>query len=269
VIAGRTMAPLRAMTARARAASGADLSGRVLVDGPRDEVRELADTFNDMLDRLDRAFRAQRQFSAQVSHELRTPLAIIASEADVLLQGAEPAQRPSLERVQASTQRAERIIGALLDLARSGSGDVRRGAVDLDVLTGDVLGQMVNGADWRRLRVDLDLEAAPAHGDGALLERVVTNLLANAAAHNRPDGVVEVRTAVEGEWAVLAITNSLAEPVAAHAATGRPGGRPRAGVGLTVVDAVLTAHGGALEWALTPERDAVTVRALVPRVTAG
>ena len=257
-IAGRALAPLRLMTARARAASDTDLSGRVAIAGPHDEIRELADTFDDMLDRLDRAFRAQRRFSAQVSHELRTPLAIVASEADLLLRDAGPAQRPSLERMRAATDRAERIIGALLDLARSGSGDVRRAELRLDVLTGDVLGQLVNGADWRRLRVELDLEEAPVVGDGALLERLVANLLANAARHNRPDGRVDVRTRAEGEWSVLEVTNSVA---------GEPAGRPGAGVGLTVVDSVLAAHGGTLAWDDAP--GSVTVTARLPRRRPG
>jgi len=263
VIAARALAPLRLVTTRARAAAGGDLTGRVSIDGDRhDEVGELAATFDDMLDRLDRAFRAQRRFSAQVSHELRTPLAIVASEAELLLGDAAPAQRASLERMRAATDRAERIIGALLDLARSGSGDLRRAEVQLDVLTGDVLGELVNGADWRRLRVELDLDAAPVLGDAALIERLVANVLTNAAVHNRPDGEVHVRTRVEGPWAVLEVTNS-----APPADDDRPpgDGRPRSGVGLTVVESVLTSHGGELAW--SRDGDAVTVAARLPRPT--
>ena len=276
IIASRALAPLRLVTARARAAAGGDLTGRVSIDeGRHDEVGELAGTFDAMLDRLDRAFRAQRRFSAQVSHELRTPLAIVASEAELLLTGADASQRASLERMRAATDRAERIIGALLDLARSGSGDLHQAEVQLDVLTGDVLGDLVNGADWRRLRVELDLEAAPVRGDAALIERLVANLLTNAAVHNRPDGEVRVRTGVEGPWALLEVTNSSPRPPeggderwgdgrGGERGDGRPGGgRPRAGVGLTVVESVLTSHGGTLDW--WHDDDAVTVTARLPR----
>jgi signal transduction histidine kinase len=261
IIAGRAMSPLRTITARARAASGADLSGRVALDGPHDEIRELGDTFDDMLARLERAFVAQRRFSAQVSHEIRTPLAIISSETDLLLRDAGPPERESLGQIRAATDRAERIVGALLVLARSGSGALETTDLRLDHLAGDVLGDVVNGPDWRRVRVDLDLEAAAVRGDRALLERLAGNLLSNAARHNRPDGWVEVRTRVEGDWSVLEIENSVAEPA------GDPDGAPGSGVGLTVVDSVLAAHGGELAWTLDePDRVMVSVR--LPRPPA-
>jgi signal transduction histidine kinase len=260
VIAGRALAPVRLVTARARAASSADLSGRVGVGGPHDEIRELADTFDQMLERLDRAFRAQRAFSAQVSHELRTPLSIVASEAELLRRSAEPRQEPSLARIQAATGRAERMIAALLDLARSGSGDVARAPVDLDTLTGDVLGELVNGEDWRRLRVELDLRPAPVLGDASLLERLVANLLANAAQHNRADGVVEVATGLEGDRATLTVTNSRPQAAAATAPGDADGAG--AGVGLTVVQSVLAAHGGRADWSWGT--GTVTVRISLP-----
>ena len=171
VIAGRAVSPLRMITARARAASGADLSGRVALDGPPDEIRELGDTFDDMLDRLERSFVAQRRFSSQVSHEIRTPLAVISSETDLLLRDAETGspEHNSLAQIQAATDRAERIVGALLVLARSGSGDLQTTHLQLDLLTGDVLGDMVNGPAWRQVRVDLALDSVPVRGDGGLL----------------------------------------------------------------------------------------------------
>jgi signal transduction histidine kinase len=275
VIAGRAVTPLRTITARARAASGADLSGRVALDGPPDEIRELGDTFDEMLDRLERAFVAQRRFSSQVSHEIRTPLAVISSEADLLLRDAEPgsSEHASLIQIRAATDRAERIVGALLVLARSGSGDIETDDLQLDVLAGDVLGDMVNGPDWRQVRVDLTLEAAPVRGDRALLERLVANLLSNAVRHNRPDGWVEVRTRREGSWSTLEVANSVpsadSQPDGPDVADGPdgpdgPGGTPAApanGVGLTVVHSVLAAHGGELAWDLDePGRVTATVR---------
>jgi signal transduction histidine kinase len=246
LVAGRALRPLRAITARARAASATDLSKRVALDGPNDEIHELGDTFDDMLTRLDQAFTTQRRFSAQVSHELRTPLAVIASETEMLLARAPADDRHSLEQIRDATDRAERMITALLVLSRSGSGDLSPADVDLDAVTGDVLGEMVHGPAWRVLRVDLDLERAPVHADPALLERLVANLLTNAARHNRPDGWATVRTRTDGEWSVLEVENS----VATGAPLPGPGGAAddRGGIGLTVVEAVVAAHGGSLEW---------------------
>lgn len=240
MIAGRTLKAIRRITARAREASATRLWSRVALDGPDDEIKELGDTFDDMLDRLERAFAAQRRFSGQVSHEIRTPLAIISSETDLLLQDAEPHQRESLHQVQAATQRADRIISALLALSRSGSGDIDPREVDLDAVAGDVLGELVNDPSWRDVRVDLDLDAAPVLADRALLERAISNLLTNAVRHNRPEGWVSVRTWARGSWSVLEVANSTG-------IADRDGDRG-SGIGLTVVDSVVTAHGGEVVW---------------------
>jgi len=262
MIAGRAMRPLRTMTARARAASGTDLSGRVGLEGPHDEIRELGDTFDAMLDRLERAFLAQRRFSTQVSHEIRTPLSIISSETDLLLRDAPSTQeRDALQQIRVATQRAERIVGALLVLARSGSGDLQSDDLRLDLVAGDVLGDVVNGPEWRVVRVDLHLDAAPVRGDRALLERLVANLLSNAVRHNRGEGGwVEMRTRALGDWSILEIENSVpvGDEDGPEAATS---GVPSNGVGLTVVDSVLAAHGGDLAWDRTvPGVVTVTVR---------
>lgn len=266
-IAGRAMRPLRHMTARARAASSTDLSGRVALEGPRDEIRELGDTFDAMLDRLERAFLAQRRFSSQVSHEIRTPLSIISSETDLLLRDADAGSRDrgALEQIRAATDRAERIVGALLVLARSGSGDLRSADLRLDLVAGDVLGDVVNGAEWRAVRVDVTLDAAPVRGDRELLERLVANLLSNAVRHNRGEGGwVEVRTRSAGDWSVLEIRNSI--PLGTLPDERGPGmGPARHGVGLTVVDSVLAAHGGERTWDVdVPGEVTVTVRLPVP-----
>jgi signal transduction histidine kinase len=266
LIAGRTLRPLRSITARARAASAMDLSSRVALEDPNDEVQELGDTFDEMLDRLECAFVAQRRFSAQVSHEVRTPLAIISSEADILLRDARPSDRHSLEQIRDATNRAERIIAALLVLSRSGSGDIIPEDLDLDRVTGDVLGEVVNGPEWRDVRVELDLEPAPVRADPALLERVVANLLSNSIRHNRPGGWVEVRTWRDGEWSVLEVANSTGatggDPLdAAPTSTSTP----RNGIGLTVVDSVLAAHGGHMTWEReTPGATTIQVRLPVP-----
>src|SRR5690606_26710428 len=128
-----------------------------------------------------------------------------------------------------------------------------------DHLAGDVLGDIVNGPDWRRVRVDADLDPAPVRGDRALLERLLANVLANAARHNRPDGWVTVRTCRDGAWSVLEVENSVPD--------GRPDPAPADGhgVGLTVVDSVVTAHGGDLAWDLDePGQVTLTVRLPAP-----
>jgi signal transduction histidine kinase len=261
VVAGRAIRPLRSITARARAASATDLSSRVALDGPHDEIQELGDTFDGMLARLESAFIAQRRFSTQVSHELRTPLAIISSETELLQRNAPAEEQYSLGQIRDATDRADRMITALLVLSRSGSGDLVPDDLDLDRITGDVLGEVVNESGWRDLRVDLDLEAAPVRADPALLERLIANLLSNAARHNRPGGWIAVRTRRDHESAVLEIENSVPPGTALP---GRPDdGTSRSGIGLTVVDAVVAAHGGNLTWS-APSDDSVRVSVRLP-----
>ncbi len=206
------------------------------------------------VDRLGTLFVAQRRFSAQVSHELRTPLAVIAGEAELLLLDPRPQDVHSLRQIQEATDRAAAIVSALLVLGRSGSGDLALEDLDLDRLTGDVLGDLVNGPRWRELRVDLELDPAPVRVDRVLIERLLANLLSNAADHNRPGGFVDVRTDRDGEWSVLEVTNSVGEGP-------RTGGGQ--GIGLTIVDAVLAAHGGQLT-ADDPEPGVRRMRVRIP-----
>jgi signal transduction histidine kinase len=263
VIAGRVVLPLQAITRRARTASATDLSARVSLRGRHDEIRELADTFDDMLERLERAFVAQRRFAAQVSHEMRTPLAIIGAETDLLQQDATPEQQAALAHITDATTRAERIISAILLLARSESGDVERSDVDLDLVTGDVLGDMVNEPMWRGLEVDLVLEPAPVKGDRVLLERLAANLLSNAARHNRTGGWIRVRTRTETASAVLEIANSVPN----RDASDEPPALSNR-VGLTIVQAVLAAHEGTMQRVDEPGRVTVEVRIPAAVVTA-
>lgn len=257
ILAGRAVIPLRRITARAREASATDLSARVDLGGPHDEVRELGDTFDGMLERLERAFDAQRRFAGQVSHEIRTPLAIISSETELLLRDANPDDQHSLLQIQDATGRVENMIAALLVLSRNESGDIVRQTLDLDRVTGDVLGELVNGAAWHDVRVELALETTPVLADPALLECVVSNLLSNAVRHNRPGGWIVVKTRREGDSSVLEVENSV----------GSAGSTRRNGIGLTVVDSVLATHGGQLTWDDgTPGIVNVQVRFPVPTV---
>jgi signal transduction histidine kinase len=255
LIAGRAVRPVTVITAKARRASELHLTDRVDYEGPADEIGDLADTFDSMLNRLDTAFQAQRNFSGQVAHELRTPLATIASEAEFIRSCDLPDAERALDQIDAATERADKIISALLVLARSGIGDLARTDVALDDLTGDVLGSIVNGQGWRDLRVDLTLDAAPVNGDDALLRQAVQNLLVNACRHNRSSGWVDVRTHVDGDWSVVSVVNSSA----AH----RNGASIEAGIGLTIVKAVAVAHGGELGVQTSP--DEVTTELRLPR----
>jgi signal transduction histidine kinase len=237
LIAGHAVQPVKVITAKARRASEMHLNERVGYDGPADEIGDLADTFDSMLDRVDTAFQAQRSFSGQVAHELRTPLATIASEAEFLRSADGDERERAIGQIEASAQRAERLIAALLVLARSGIGDLAQTDLELDQITGDVLGDVVHGQAWHDLRVDLSLVETPVRGDDALLRQAILNLLTNASRHNHPGGWVRVSTRVDDDWSVAAVVNST-DAGAPH----------EAGIGLTIVEAVSVAHGGRLVW---------------------
>jgi signal transduction histidine kinase len=235
LIAGRAVQPVKVITAKARRASELHLNERVAYEGPADEIGDLADTFDSMLDRVDTAFQAQRSFSGQVAHELRTPLATIASEAEFLRSADEHERARAIDQIDTAAHRAERLIAALLVLARSGIGDLAQTDLELDQITGDVLGGVVNDQEWRDLRVDLTLAETPVRGDDALLRQAILNLLTNASRHNRPGGWVQVSTRLEDGWSVASVVNSTDD----HADS-------VAGIGLTIVEAVSVAHGGKL-----------------------
>ncbi|WP_328493677.1 ATP-binding protein [Streptomyces sp. NBC_00414] len=257
LVAGRVLAPLRDMAVAARRISADDLHRRLAVSGPDDELKGLADTFDDLLARLEGAFEAQRRFVANASHELRTPLTLQQAIVDVVL--ADPhadaaALRAACLRVRAAGQEQERLIEALLMLARGQRGVCERESVDLAVLAGDLLPE---GGP----RVDAELSSAPLLGDPQLVERLVSNLLENAVRHNVPEGEgeggwVTVWTGVVGGRASLRVVNSgavvpvdqvgvLFEPFR-RLGVERVRGRARegAGLGLSIVAAIAAAHGG-------------------------
>ncbi|MFI6943488.1 sensor histidine kinase [Streptomyces sp. NPDC050418] len=261
LVAGRVLSPLRTMTAGARRISADNLHERLAVRGPDDELKALADTFDDLLARLEDSFAAQRQFVANASHELRTPLTLQQAVIDITLAdpGADPpALRDALGRVRAAGQQQERLIDALLTLARSQRGLQREEAVDLACLVRDLLPADSSLPADGSLRVDARLEPAPVLGDAQLLERLVTNLRDNAVRHNSPgpDGSwMTVRTGVRDGRPTLRISNSgpvipadqvagLFQPfrrLGPDRVRGKDGGQ---GLGLSIVAAVAAAHGG-------------------------
>jgi signal transduction histidine kinase len=257
LVAGRVLRPLTAITATARRLEGSTLHERLNLQGPQDELKELADTFDQMLGRLDAAFETQRRFVANASHELRTPLAIARTEVDVALADPDTGReelRAMAARVLEANQRSERLIEGLLTLARSERQLRAREPLDLAAAASDALSVAAPEVARLGLRVSRVLGAAPVAGDRALLERLVANLVENAVRHNRPGGWVEVDTGRSGPLAVVRVANggppippdqvaTLFEPFRRLEAD-RTGSDRGTGLGLSIVRAVATAHGG-------------------------
>jgi signal transduction histidine kinase len=255
-VSARVLRPLRAITTAARTASQENLDQRLALTGPPDELKELADTFDGMLARLDGAFASQRRFVANASHELRTPLTEMRTLIDVTLgEPGRPAapQDGVLAGVRAAVDRSEELIEALLILARSDRGLGQTEVVDLPTAVEDAVDQAATAAAARQVTIGTSLQTAQVTGDRVLIERLVTNLIDNAVRHNMPGGWVQAATRCETGFAELTITNGgepippdqvggLFEPFRRLA--GRAGSRPGAGLGLSIVASVARAHGG-------------------------
>jgi signal transduction histidine kinase len=254
LMAGRVLRPVREITGAARLASEEHLGERINLTGPEDELKELADTFDAMLDRLDLAFAAQRQFVANASHELRTPLTSMRTAIDVVL--AKPSRttaqlEATAEKVRRSLERAEHIVDALLTLAVSNQGAEQRDVVDLAIAAEDALDALAEQARAAGVTVESELRWAEVTGNRVLLERLVANLVENSVVHNVEAGWVRVRTGVEGDRAVLEVANSgpvVPADVLPHLFEPFRRGQGRTassgvGLGLSIVQSVADAHG--------------------------
>ena len=211
VVAGRALRPLRTITAAARDISVTNLHRRLALSGPDDELKELGDTFDALTARLERSFQSQRQFVANASHELRTPLTLQHALLEAALLDPEVTTegwRATGARALAANQEQERLIAALLTLARSERGLSHREPFDLADLTTTVLHGRRADADQRGLRVSARLDPAPTTGDPGLAERLVANLIDNAMRHNVVGGRVEVVTETSGDDAVISVRNT-------------------------------------------------------------
>jgi signal transduction histidine kinase len=259
LVAGRVLRPIRSISATAQRLSLANLSERVPVTTPADELTTLASTINGMLDRIqqgiaerDLVMQGQRMFTANAAHELRTPLTTMRTAIDVTLDGRPDADEllAMTRDIKAAVEHSQRTLDGLLELARSQAGSGPRHLVDL----GDVVTTILETAATRDLTVRTELLPAPITGVPVLIERMVGNLVDNAIAYNRPGGRIDIATGHENGVPVLRIGNSgtvvtpdqaqrLLEPFVRgdgarlHAEAG-------AGLGLSIVHAIVTAHDG-------------------------
>jgi signal transduction histidine kinase len=259
IVAGRVLRPLRTITTTARRISATSLHERIAMGGANDELKELGDTFDDLLARLERSFEAQRRFVANASHELRTPLARQRTVAQVAL--ADPdatvdSLRAAHERVLASGAEQERLIDALLTLARGQAGPRMSEPFDLASVTSEVLLTRRDEAERHRLDVHQTLSSATVEGDRRLVERLIANLLDNAISYNRPDGHVDVVVDTRGGHSVVSVSNSgpvvpasdverLLQPFQRNGPA-RTGHGRGVGLGLSIVQAIAEAHGARL-----------------------
>lgn len=256
VSARRLLAPIAAITATARRASEDRLNERLALQGPEDELRELADTFDAMLDRFQESIESQRRFIANASHELRSPLTAIRTEADVTLADPDASVeelRRMGERVLDGADDLDDLLAALMLLARSQRGLLNRSELDLADVARLAIGDLQRAADAAGVALDVELISSPVVGDQALLRRVVANLVDNAIRYNREGG--DVRVQVESSpttgAAVVRVTNTgqrvpsedverLRQPFERLGRHGAGG----SGLGLSIVQAVAEAHGG-------------------------
>ena len=275
-MSGRVLRPVRVITETARRASEQHLGERLALTGARDELKELADTFDDMLERLDGAFAAQRRFVASASHELRTPLTMMRTAIDVTM--AKPAPTASqltgmAVRVRRSVDRAEIMIEALLTLAVSDQGKLSTEFTDLATWAEDAIDAAAPEINRLDLRIDTELEPAETTGDPQLLERMISNLVDNAVRHNEPGGWIRLRTGSNAAAVYLQIANSgpfipddavpsLFEPFRRMQA--RTGVRDGVGLGLSIARSVSAAHGATVT-ARSQPAGGLDISVMIPR----
>jgi signal transduction histidine kinase len=269
LMAGRVLSPLRTITATARRISARNLHQRIAMTGPDDELKELGDTFDQLLGRLDASFRAQRQFVAHASHELRTPLARQRTLLEVALrdrQATSASLRAACERALAAGEEQERLIAALLTLARGERGLDTFEPFDLGDVTAGAVAALREEADARDVAVTTHVGAAPALGDPRLAERLAANLADNAIRYNESGGQVEITAGSRDGRAFLTVVNTgpvippdqlgrlfqpfqRLDPGRTRPGSGQPGpGQQDAGLrlGLAIVSAIAAAHGAEL-----------------------
>ena len=281
LLAKQALRPIAKLTQTARALSTETLDQRINLGGPDDELRELADTFDEMLARLDQAFDSQRLFVANASHELRTPLSVIRTELEVTLSDphADPDELRRMGTVVASAaERAQRLVTSLLTLARLqavGGGELEVSEpVDLARLVPVAISAVSTEADEKGVRIETEVEEAVTVGDPRLLERLVGNLVENGIRHNVQGGWLRITTGQTSDKVWLHVANGgtvipngdvdrLFEPFRRGAGKVRTATKG-AGLGLAIVRLIVEAHRGRLQ-AAAPPFGGLAVRVELPR----
>jgi len=266
IVAGRVLAPLRTITTTTREISAKNLHRRLALEGPNDELKDLGDTIDDLLARLETAFEAQKRFVANASHELRTPLTMMRTSVDVAVGKPQPPAevRALAGKVGEGLDEADRILEGLLLLARAQRGALGdMTAVSIPDLIANAIA--ADQAEITRKRVDVGAQLLPATvmGNEVLLALMVANVIDNAVRHNVEEGLVHISNDFNGVVARLVIENGgdvleenelqlLGEPFHRIGAERLAGGHG-AGLGLSIVGAIAAAHGGALRLTARPE----------------
>ncbi len=261
-VAGIVLRPVGRITGVARDIQATDLSRRIDLEGPDDELRQLADTFDDMLQRIDSAFESQREFIHEASHELRNPLAVIRTNVDVALADPDATVddlRSASEVVGRSASRMSILVDDLLDYARHGTRPTREEDLDLGPLACDLAAEFATLADARELTLTAEVadEPLPVCGDGPAIRRAIANLLANAVRLAPAGSSISVQTGEneDGIWVQVADEGPGIAPEAQKKVFDRfwRGDRAqarnegRSGLGLTIVQQIAQAHGGRVD----------------------
>jgi two-component system sensor histidine kinase VanS len=271
LLAGRMLAPLTRITEATRLAAEGSLAHRIRLPGRQDEFRELADTFDAMLARLEAHVAEQQRFAANASHELRTPLAVTQTLLDVARNDPDRDNGELVDRLHHVNTRAIDLTEALLLLSRADQRSFAREHVDLSLIAEEATETLLPFAEQRGVTIETSGDPTPATGSPALLLQLATNLIHNAIVHNLPEGgTVEVTASADAGRAVLTVENTgerltpqlvstLAEPfqrgsnrVRSGPSSGSSVGQTGVGLGLAIVQSIARAHGGVLTLTARP-----------------
>ena len=284
IVAGRVLRPLRQMTAATRRISADSLHERLAVAGPGDELKDLADTIDGLLGRLEEAFAAQRRFVANASHELRTPLTTMRASVDVAVAKPEPVPAQTIalaDRLRGELDRVDGLLDGFLALARAQHGDMPgRATLSLEYLTAAALAVRADATAARHLTVHhvTGADGTWVTGSQPLLCRMVDNVVDNAIGHNRDGGWISATTGADEHVARLVVetggdvldadqVSQLTQPFRRLSAD-RTGSDHGSGLGLSIVEAITTAHGGTLDLQARPE-GGLRVSIALPLAPAG
>jgi signal transduction histidine kinase len=274
LVAGRVLRPLKTMTTSIQHISARNVHERLALAGPRDELKDLGDTIDGLLGRLEAALDSHKRFVANAAHELRTPLTVehaLLEETVIDPEATAASFRAQFEQLMVVSEQQARLLESLLVLATSERGLDRRESVDLSEVTGDVLRAAEPQAGRLELAVAAEVEPARVTGDPALVERLVANLVDNAISYNLPGGRVEVATGADGPRSFLSVTNTgppvppemvgrLLSPFQRLDRTADDGHH---GLGLSIVQAIAAAHAADLDVRAQPA-GGLAIRVLFP-----